>query len=393
MRVFISEFLTCGAWTGPPQPSLIREGRAMLRAAAIDFARVAGCRVVTTWDARLEPPDLPGVEVRRTEGAADEARLFRRLARECDATLVIAPETGGMLAARRRMLDDLGARSLGPTVEAIELTADKLRLARHLAKCGIPTIPTEALSDEWRVTSDEFRVENARDQFSSLVTRHSSLSVVVKPRDGAGSLNTFIVSGLEELDRVRREFFRDGGDSPGIVQPFVAGRAVSMAAIVGSAGKKIDLLPIVEQRVGRKGTGPFDAGRLSTREIPEMRQLDQSPFRVEYLGGRVPAEGVDAEAVRRLVRAALAAVPGLCGYVGCDVLVPADAPHAPLVVEINPRLTTSYLGYRELAEENLAGRMWSADEEQPPIRWRGVVVAFDADGTLRLEADRAKPQA
>lgn len=409
MRVFLSEFLTCGAWPGPPQPSLLREGRAMLRAAALDLARVADGRVVTTWDARLEPPDLPGVDVLRAEGAADEARLFRLLALECDATLAIAPETGGLLAARRRLLESLGAPALLSTVEAIELTADKLRLARHLANRGIPTIPTLPLSDKLRITSDEFRIEDAGEEFSSLVTRRSSPSVVVKPRDGAGALNTFVVSGSDELDRVRREFFRDGVDSVGVVQPFVAGRAVSVAAIVGNGGSRIELLPVAEQRIVRghaeKGTGPFDAFPASHARRAFPRQMDLSPFcsctsrheapggQIEYLGGRMPAEGIDPDPVRQLVRDALAEIPGLYGYVGCDVIVPDDAPHAPLLVEINPRWTTSYLGYRALAEENLAERILSADDDRLPIRWRATTVVFDADGTLRLEDDSAKPQA
>ncbi|MEX0703535.1 MAG: ATP-grasp domain-containing protein [Planctomycetales bacterium] len=338
MRIFVSEFLTCGAWTAAPQPSLLREGAAMLRAIALDFARIAGCRVVATWDARLESPDLPGVEVLRADGAAREAQLFRKLAAESDATFVIAPETGGLLAERRRTLDGLGARALGSTAAAIEATADKLRLARRLAERGVRTIPTRPFDPAVMGPSFDF-------------------PAVLKPRDGAGSLRTWLLAGPADLDRARGDFSPPEGDAPGIVQPFVPGRAGSVGALIAEGGSNIELLPVAEQRLS-------DDGRL------------------RYLGGRVPAESIDAGPIAQLVHDALAAVPGLAGYVGCDVVVPRDSPHAPLLVEINPRLTTSYLGYRALTEDNLAERMLRADRDRPPVRWHGEMIEFDAAGTV-----------
>ena len=49
-------------------------------------------------------------------------------------------------------------------------------------------------------------------------------------------------------------------------------------------------------------------------------------------------------------------IPGLAGYIGFDLILTPDSRRL-VVVEANPRLTTAYLGYRELAKENLAIRM------------------------------------
>ena len=68
-------------------------------------------------------------------------------------------------------------------------------------------------------------------------------------------------------------------------------------------------------------------------------------------------------------------------YVGVDLIVPADEHAPPIVVEINPRLTTSYLGYRALAMDNLAERMLLG-LSQRPIEWRSGEVEFDAAGNL-----------
>jgi hypothetical protein len=79
--------------------------------------------------------------------------------------------------------------------------------------------------------------------------------------------------------------------------------------------------------------------------------------------------------------AACRSVPGIRGYVGIDLVVPDQAPHRPVVVEINPRLTTSYLGYRALAENNLAEWMLLPGRFERCVRWRKDFVEFDADGT------------
>jgi predicted ATP-grasp superfamily ATP-dependent carboligase len=89
---------------------------------------------------------------------------------------------------------------------------------------------------------------------------------------------------------------------------------------------------------------------------------------------------VDVNAPQRLVRRAAACIPGLRGYVGFDVLIPDAAPNRPLLVEVNPRLTTSYVGYRALAEQNLAE--WLLGRSKERLTWRAGRVNFDACGTV-----------
>ena len=56
----------------------------------------------------------------------------RDLARAADFTVLVAPETTGILARLTREFQDRGAKVLGSSVEAIELTGNKDRLARWL---------------------------------------------------------------------------------------------------------------------------------------------------------------------------------------------------------------------------------------------------------------------
>jgi hypothetical protein len=50
-------------------------------------------------------------------------------------------------------------------------------------------------------------------------------------------------------------------------------------------------------------------------------------------------------------------IPGLRGYVGVDLVLTGESAQ---VLEINPRLTTSYVGLRQVSETNLAGAIWDA---------------------------------
>lgn len=105
-----------------------------------------------------------------------------------------------------------------------------------------------------------------------------------------------------------------------IVQPFVPGEPASVAFLVGP-GRRL-ALPAVSQRLSDDG-------------------------RFHYRGGRLPLTADSAERAASLAARAVDAVEGLRGYVGVDlVLGPTAARDA--VMEINPRMTTSYIGLRAL---------------------------------------------
>jgi predicted ATP-grasp superfamily ATP-dependent carboligase len=88
---------------------------------------------------------------------------------------------------------------------------------------------------------------------------------------------------------------------------------------------------------------------------------------------------------QRLAVAAVAALPPTVGYVGVDlVLGEADDGRDDVVIEVNPRLTTSYVGLRRLVRGNLAAAMLAAARGLPvALSFAAARVVFDADGTCR----------
>jgi predicted ATP-grasp superfamily ATP-dependent carboligase len=64
-----------------------------------------------------------------------------------------------------------------------------------------------------------------------------------------------------------------------------------------------------------------------------------------------------------------------------------------VLVEINPRLTTSYVGYRKLSQINLAQRMLTgvsgmgSSLADVPLTWRPGHVKFNAAGEFRYSPE------
>jgi predicted ATP-grasp superfamily ATP-dependent carboligase len=107
--------------------------------------------------------------------------------------------------------------------------------------------------------------------------------------------------------------------------------------------------------------------------------------RFRYLGGRLPLpDNLDRRA-RRLAQRASECVEGLHGWFGVDlVLGDAEDGSGDVAIEINPRLTTSYLGLRQLAYFNLAETLLAIARGSPlpSWEWGTDAIAFEADGRV-----------
>ena len=279
----------------------------MLQSVTADVAQIPGFSVITT----LEPEipcvgnlELGNFEVVRVQNQADEAATFQQLCHEVDAVLVIAPETDGILAQRCRQVRGAPTVSWNCTPEAIELCGDKLRMADHLHAAGIPTIPTQLMD-------------------FACPPREWTAPVVLKPRDGAGSCLTFLIRNRLEWNQAAHSYQTANASENSLLQPFIAGKALSVGINLSLDGKQRECLLVSEQF-------------LSADE------------RFQYLGGRIPAEisPTIAAEVCELALAVCQSIEGLAGYIGLDLILTDDGDIR--VVELNPRLTTSYIGYRQL---------------------------------------------
>ena len=328
-RVFVSEYITSGAWADRPLAgSLANEGRAMLVALVEDLAADPRTQVVTSWDARLGQFPVEGIEPVVVRTKREAAATFDRLAASADRTLVIAPEIDGLLQQRCQQVADAGGTWVGCDTDTIALCSDKLATARHLQQAGLAVVDTR--------TADQ--------------PRPDSQWVVWKPRDGAGSLGISITS--PDHPPPHPDY---------VVQPLLAGRPVSVAVLCSEA--HTISLPVAEQHLSGNG-------------------------RFTYQGGRVPCFPPDSPASRSISELAVRAcrcIGNPRGWVGVDLLL--EEGNRPVVLEINPRLTTSFLGYRQLAADFPLSRFVTSPENVPPTsclptHWHDEPVEFTSSGAL-----------
>jgi len=278
----------------------------MRRAIAADFAAISPpphVRVVVMLDSRL--PDDPGPWVVERVASGEATECLRQLAASADFTVLIAPETTGVLAHLTSELRTAGARTLGSTAEAIELAGDKARSAAWLKSAGIDTPPTRTVRPAACLPTD------------------TEYPAVLKPVDGAGSLNTFLVANHDSVPA------EANGMLAAILQPFLPGSPMSASFLVGENGKAYLI-----------GIG---AQRMAIRD-----------GRFEYLGGTLP---VACPGALDQLEPVLGAIAGLRGFVGIDFLWDSKRRHAT-VLEINPRPTTSYVGLSRLLHPGTLARAW-----------------------------------
>ena len=322
MRIFVCEYVTGGGLSGQPLPaSLSREGDMMLTALVKDLASLDGVEIVTTRDKRL-----PALRAEAEALSIDEpGELWPRwteLIGSADAVWPIAPETGGILARICELALDAGRRLLGSDPQSVRLTSSKLATARHLSKARIRSVPTALLRN-----GENFRKASAW---------------VVKPDDGAGAENTLLFDTVDELDR----WMAANPNSHMILQPYVSGPAASLSLLC------------------RDGA----AWLLTCNE--QLTEISGNEFRYRgfIVGGR-EARRADYQPIASAIAAA---IPGLWGYVGVDLI---DGPDGPVVLEINPRLTTSYAGLRHAVGANPAGLVLDLLKREIPDIQRPLQVA------------------
>ena len=298
MKVFVYEFASGGGFAGHPLvEGLAREGDLMLRALLDDLSRLAGIQILTSRDGRLPP--LPTIETIDPAPGEDRVAFYARGVAACDAAWPTAPETDGILERLAHETLRQGRTLLGCRPEAVRVAASKRATAIALRDAGVPVVPTSALGDELPSLPGPW---------------------VVKPDDGAGCEDTFV---LPDAGTARGRPFQARARL--VAQPWIDGAPMSLSLLCADGKATLLACNVQHARI-------LD-GALAVEGITVNAMSD--------------GEGLYADLASRIA----ATVPGLWGYVGVDLIL---TPCGPVVLEINPRLTTSYCALREARGFNVA---------------------------------------
>jgi predicted ATP-grasp superfamily ATP-dependent carboligase len=325
MRILVHEFVTGGGLAGRPVPaSLAREGSAMLAALVEDLAASRDHEIVATTDPRFPLAVPASVEVVALTSSTTQ---LDDLIESSDAVWIVAPETDRCLERLAGRVERTGKVLLGSGAAAIRRASDKADLARRLVRHCVPHPVTRVIPPGRPDQDAAGGVESECVQ----AAREIGYPVVLKPARGAGCDRVCLACDSRELGRALRIV----GRGPLLLQRYVSGVAASVSLLAD--GNRATVLAVNAQHV-----------YVTTRTVPRDDEAWMwRPF--SYRGGRTPLDHVLADRAAETALRVCGILPGLRGWVGVDfVLAESEA----IVIEVNPRLTTSYLGVRAALKGN-----------------------------------------
>ncbi len=241
-----------------------------------------------------------------------------------DACLPVAPEEDLILYEITKILEKNQVKNIGSSSYAVLACSDKFE-TYNLLKDDLPLIETEKVFFS--------SLKDYKNIFSNGKT------MLVKPADGVSCSGVQVVQSYADFIKASAHLKRTTSLPYFLLQDLMEGKSTSVSIL--STGKQATPLSLNLQKIG------FNQGKLI------------------YNGGKVPYEHSLSEDAKDIAKKAVESIGGLKGYVGVDLLLDED--HDEIyILEINPRLTTSYVALRRLLNFNLGEAIIKAVDGELP---------------------------
>ena len=316
MKLLIYEHVSGGGCADEAIPSsVLSEGFGMLKTLISDF-KAAGHSVTTTLDARiakLNPPINADCAVPVFSSREAQANI-QKISEKADAAYIISPETDGLLQSLVEIVDQTGVASLNCSAGAIEKVSNKAVFYDFVKKMGLRVPETMTFS----VADDLEEIKRAV---------RGSFPLIFKPANGVSCCGLSLVRNEDHVAGAVCKIKKDTSSNQFVVQELIAGAAASVSLV--STGGEALAISLNQQDV-TIGT-PESFSGYSGGVVPFDHPLRAEAF----------------EAAEKIVKS----FRDLRGYVGVDFVLTEDE---AVAIEVNPRLTTSYVGLRSVASFNLA---------------------------------------
>lgn len=245
--------------------------------------------------------------------------------KDCDLFWPIAPETDGILVRLAEFSARYHIKTLLSGVHALALCSSKHATNKHLRESGINAVETIWFTEHFRPKTD---------------------SIIIKPDDGAGSESCFIVDQNTDISALtRHNILLDKY----IVQPYIPGKNLSLSCLF-----------------------KHGHGWLLTINAQHMQQREKQ---LQLSACSVNISDVAVQPMQHLINRIASAIPDLWGYIGIDLIY--SSANEPIVIEINPRLTTSFAGIHSATGINVAEQvlnLLTADPEWDSLQNNTVTI-------------------
>lgn len=336
MRLLVFEFITGGGFVDNSVPaSLLQEAYLMRNALLADLSEIIDLDILVLQDRQLvvnESTLAPDVEYIMIAQGDDLREILSTRQSMYDSVWLIAPETDGILAQWSQFFFAQGKLLYTSAQQAIEICQDKLATIKQLQKSGIKCVPSRFF------------------QHSDVLSPESQ---VIKVNDSVGCDQVYLVSTELDWQSVLPKLFLDKSY---VIQPYITGKTLSLSALF-SQGKAYYIC----------------CNRQHTH-------IEQQQFVLTAC--TVNIDNKYAEKYQVLCQAIADAIPGLFGYIGIDFIETETG--ELLIMEINPRLTTSYAAIKEALGINIAELVLNLPDKLPVLhrsRNQQVLISIDLESS------------
>ena len=306
MRVLVFEYITGGGLVNTTLPaSLLREGYLMRNALLDDLRTIKDLNLLVLKDERIAVDTIDSTTniqyLNIVQGMDLESILSARQA-DYDCVWLIAPETDGILAHWCHFFSKQEKYLYTSGQIAVEICQDKLATSKLLQKAGIASVASRIYD------------------FSAI---QSQEKLVIKANNSVGCDQVYLLTSEQDWQKVKPKL---QAEKSYIIQPYISGKSLSLSCLFF------------------QGMAYFICCNL------QHTRIEQQQFVLDACTVNILNENI--EKYQLLCQSIAEAIPDLFGYAGIDFIETESGEN--LILEINPRLTTSYAGIKEALGLNIA---------------------------------------
>jgi predicted ATP-grasp superfamily ATP-dependent carboligase len=357
--IFILEFVSGGGFNQVKIPaSLFAEGYGMLRSVIADFKNLE-YEIETLLDFRIHflSRYLKADIINIVQNSDNFITKFKECVRKSKFCFIIAPEFVNTLFNLTKIALDNDAIVLSVGLKGIILGSSKLKTYNFLKEKNICT-PMSFLVPYKQGRFDIEFISGKLNEFDA--------PIIIKPEDGVGAESIYYFETENQIVK----FFNQSPDPLDhsrryILQEFIEGTDLSVS-LIGNNNPNTS-----------SKSSPIMVG-INHQNIV----IKNSHHESKYLGGYTPVENWEEIAISLKKVFEKLNLLYFNGYFGIDFIQKQDGSLS--FIEINPRLTTSYIGIRNVVKQNLMNNILNFNESYFDI-YKNQFHKFSKFGHLNLE--------
>jgi len=326
-RIFIFEFVSGGGFNNIEIPlSLFCEGFAMLRSIIADFKDL-NFEIGTLLDNRIISLSqyLKASYTIPVDINDNYIEKYKEQLTNCEYCFIIAPESSNTLYFLTEIAHNMKKNILSINLEGIKLSSSKFNIYKFFKSFNILTPLTFSIPTKKNSLDLEFIIQ----KFDEI-----NKPIIIKPDDGVGAE---FVNYFENKEQIIK-FFQDSKKKIDlsrryILQEFVRGRDLSVSIIRTETFEDI-----------------IKTNTIILSVNAQVIDIKHNGSESQYIGGYTPVE--DHLKIKEQLHPIIEKLDltAFKGYFGIDFIKKPDGTFN--FIEINPRLTTSYIGIRNSVKFN-----------------------------------------